>query len=345
MTAADRMIESIQALPWGVHAVMALLAVAGVVLWSAGRSVLKPAVVLTAAAAAALAGFMILPAIAPESGLSPYWGSAGGVVIGLLAGLILFRVAVAMIFGLIAAVVCGLVGSAIMSATWSGLTAPPAAALEVSGSGGEEQRAVQRGERWVQPVDDAAEDPVIEPDEGPMEEPAQAGVTARPVAEPVRAPAAPPSVSPRDPLHGLRAAVADPDHTAASARAFLAALGERVSAQWQGLSGAERAVIGFGMAVGLCAGGLVGLLMPAWAAGAITAMAGAAIWLPALVWLAQAFDVPGRQHLELPATGWAIVWAVAALLGVAIQWAGLAKANAQPTRAPGKRKAAKAGRA
>lgn len=351
-TSADQMLASIQALPLGVHAVVALIAVAGVVLWSAGRSVLKPVLVLTTSAGGGLCGFLLLPLVAPEAGISPFWGIAGGALIGLLCGYLLFRLALAAVFGCVLAGGFGVLGAAVMSVPWA---APPAAEMaaadEPTGSGGDEQPYVRRGERWIPPATtpeaepevptDAEEDWVDGTDHAaPAREAIPKAVArAKPADRSGAAGPATPSAGLRDPLKDVRHLLAVPDETAASARSFLFALRERISGIWSGLSGSERLVIGFAMAVGLVGGGLAGLLMPAWAAGAVTALAGAALWVPAVVWLAQAFGVPGHERLDLPATGWAIIWSVASVAGVAIQWAGLARANAKP--APKRRAGAK----
>jgi len=348
-TSADQMLASIQALPLGVHAVVALIAVAGVVLWSAGRSVLKPVLVLTAAAAGGLGGFLLLPLVAPEAGVSPFWGGAGGAVIGFLCGFLLFRLALAAVFGCVLGAGFGVLGAAIMAVPWA---APPAAELAIAekpaGSGGDEQPFVRRGERWIAPPTTPQAEPESQPDEQPDaqedwldgpnhptpgDHPAPKAIARADVVDRSHAATTPPtgpSTGPRDPLNDVRNLLAVPDQATASARNFLAALRERLDGIWNALSGLERLVIGFAMTLGLVAGGLAGLLMPAWAAGAVTALAGAALWIPAAVWLAQAFNVPGHERLDLPATGWAIIWGVASIAGVAIQWAGLARANNKP---------------
>jgi hypothetical protein len=92
---------SIQNLPWAAHMVIGLALVTGLVLWLAGRSVLKGCFALLGALGGGCLGFLLLPeATASVGGVpSPYIGLAGGAAAGFVAGVTLFRFAVAISTG------------------------------------------------------------------------------------------------------------------------------------------------------------------------------------------------------------------------------------------------------
>ncbi|MGD9690661.1 MAG: hypothetical protein AB7K52_13335 [Phycisphaerales bacterium] len=93
---------------------------------------------------------------------------------------------------------------------------------------------------------------------------------------------------------------------------------------WEDLKPSHRwYVIGAG-ALASIIGVMLGLALPTWAAGLVTALVGSAIWLPAAVWLARAANAPGAESLALvPPTGWAITWLATASVGLGLQWMGL----------------------
>lgn len=92
---------SIQNLPWAAHMVIGFALVTGLVLWLAGRSVLKGCFALLGALVGGSLGFLLLPEATPSVGgvPSPYIGLAGGAVAGFVAGVTLFRFAVAISTG------------------------------------------------------------------------------------------------------------------------------------------------------------------------------------------------------------------------------------------------------
>jgi hypothetical protein len=96
---------------------------------------------------------------------------------------------------------------------------------------------------------------------------------------------------------------------------------------------------------GLAVGTVLGLLLPTWSAGAVTALAGSAIWLPAALWLGTAWGLPGFVGKGaglggLSTGGWIAVWLVVASIGVACQWYGLMPAG-KGKKGKGKKKAKK----
>lgn len=121
---------------------------------------------------------------------------------------------------------------------------------------------------------------------------------------------------------------AESDHsiTLAAAHAaenFWMATRQTAAENWQATPAAHRTWVIIAGIAGTLVGLAMGILLPAWAAGAVTSLFGSAVFLLGGAWLAHATGAPGHEHLSLPVSGWLIVWVVAGLLGMAIQWYGL----------------------
>ena len=98
---------------------------------------------------------------------------------------------------------------------------------------------------------------------------------------------------------------------------------DEVRTQWAALPRPHQAVVGLAAIVGLAGGVVLGLAMPTWAAGAVTSLFGAAIWIPCLVWLSNAFGAPWRGQFDRTPAAWLAIWAVVAFIGMLAQWSGV----------------------
>ncbi len=99
-----RLVESIQVMPWLVHAGIAAAFVIGLVLWLRGKPLLKPTIVLLAAVVGGLFGFIFLPVLAPSATVPPWLGMLAGALAGSLIMLAMHRVLAAAVFGAVLAV-------------------------------------------------------------------------------------------------------------------------------------------------------------------------------------------------------------------------------------------------
>ena len=304
--AIEKLAAALAELPLGVHAVVAGALIAGLVLWSSGRSVLKPVMVFVAAVSGGLGGFLALPTLLPDAGVTPWFGAVGGAVIGLLAGLLLYRLVLMVAFGVSMSAALGLMAAAGISlATGASVNAVMAVAISpptLLVLGPPERPTERAAVAW---------------DDGPAGE--QDG--------PDQPSSVVPAADPTDGLPNIHQLTVDPLDAAARAREFVEAVRARAETSWRALSAMQQLIIGASGLVGLILGGLVGLTLPQWAAGALTAFVGAAVWLPAAVWMLHAFQLPVGAALELPAAGWLVVWGVVSVMGVAVQWAGLMRAK------------------
>lgn len=310
-------------------------------------------------AGGAALGFIFLPVLMPDAGVSPYVGMAGGLAVGFLVGFAMYRVTTAATFGGILAAGFALMTAAGFHLASNGTRLVAAANVQFdqpplypdptgSGQGGDRQPTYVPPERDAPPLIDPdvpdpgpapkrpgekpaikaptpAKNPAPKPAGGkPVDNPSPNGPAGKPV------PASPGGDLIRDPLSigSARDAVnignvAELSATARQAREFWNSLSTDARSSWDRTPGAERLWIITAGLVGLGLGIALGIVMPNWAAATVTAFAGAAIFLPALVWLAHALSVPGREILNLSALGWAMVWVAVALIGVAIQTQGL----------------------
>lgn len=101
--------ESIAALPWFLHAAVAIVGVAGLVLWACGSRVLRGVCIAVAAGFGTFAGLVVASmwtGAAANSGLAAAVGGAGGFLVGALVAHLLYRFAVALLFGGVMAVGC-----------------------------------------------------------------------------------------------------------------------------------------------------------------------------------------------------------------------------------------------
>jgi hypothetical protein len=117
-------------------------------------------------------------------------------------------------------------------------------------------------------------------------------------------------------------------------RTFLEALDQQLKARWDLLPTSHRLILGGSTAVGLALGVVLGLLLPRWAAGAVTAMFGAAVWLPCSLWFWTALGLPGAGSLDHRPDLCLLVWAAASVTGMAVQWYGLVRGKQKKHKKP-----------
>lgn len=101
---------------------------------------------------------------------------------------------------------------------------------------------------------------------------------------------------------------------------LLQAVRERLRPTWEQLSTKEKGtIIAIALAGNLLGFG-IGMLATKKSAVLITAFAGPLIWIPAGIWLAAAFNLPGLDHIPTKPWVWGVVWIGLSVLGLVIQW-------------------------
>jgi hypothetical protein len=104
--------------------------------------------------------------------------------------------------------------------------------------------------------------------------------------------------------------------------------------EWNSIPDAHRAIILVSGVIGLAAGVILGLMMPAWGAASCTAMFGASVWISAFIWLSNAFSTPWRTQLDRGPSFWLAVWAGASVIGMIVQWSGVLTPRKKKAAAP-----------
>lgn len=295
LAAAGELVPALQQLPLALHLVAAAAFLTGLALWALGRRLVRPLFALNGCVLGAAAGALLLPlAGLPESSViaTPLIGLALGAVLGLILAVALFRVAMSISAGLVLALFGALVASTslhFLPETIDSNDPQPAPPLELSDQG-------LPGVPWA--GDDAQPRPQPDaPDEAQPDD--DTGMTAEQIAR----------------------------SAADRARRFVHHLAQELIPVWQGLSGSARAIIALGALSGLALGVIGGLVAPKRSAAAVTAMFGAAVWLPSLTWLAHYLDLPGRRALHFGPTGWLVLWLAVSMIGTAIQLIGLRRSR------------------
>jgi hypothetical protein len=114
------------------------------------------------------------------------------------------------------------------------------------------------------------------------------------------------------------------EHAAGQLRDFSIALAHELCDSWSSLVPRHRLILGAATVGGLLAGLSFGMMLPVWAAGFVTALFGAAIWLPAAAWIGVAAQLPGQHFVQgRTAAWWLMVWGVVTVIGLMVQWSGL----------------------
>lgn len=288
--------SAVQALPIAAHLLAGGVLGAGLILWCMGRRVVKPGFALVGGLVGGGAGFLLGPALGPaEIGgfPTPYVGLGVGAALGLIAGVMLFRFAVAISTGAVLGLAGVLVSLIVM-------TSPETQAEAGDAIGAAALQTFQGAE------------------DGSAGETSGGGGDPAALAPPPPAEFTPSvdSALSEETKQKMRA-------VAERVEAFLVALGDELRPRWEALPGRARLTILAAGLGGSVAGFLLGLVMPQRSSAAMTALFGAAVWLPAAVWLAHAFDAPGRQLLNLSALGWTVAWVIMAAIGFAAQVSGM----------------------
>lgn len=294
--------ETLRDLPWGVHLLFALALLAGIAMWLAGRRFLQPLTVLLFAILGGICGYLFLPLTPLAETVPAVAGLLLGLFVGTLSGILLYRFALAIGLGLVLAMLGPLIAATVLE-----MPDPE-----------EEAAPMSVAEQFLRDVPRADAD-----DDPPAPESDRAETETRPEAPDGDAPAASFNGLTQEFISGDD--ISDAVRTATERiKAFWSALRVELAAKWQELPPAHRWIMSGSALIGLLSGVVVGLALPRWSAGAVTAMFGAAIWLPCAAWLVQATGAPGDEWVRsIPALYWIIIWGVTAFIGACAQWSGL----------------------
>lgn len=279
----SRALEGIQSLPFGVHLLVGLAMAAGLVLWLAGQRMLKPLVVTVVTLMLGAIGGLVVPSTTWGQSLTPWHGLGMGAVVGLLIGLLLYRSAMAVGFGVVLGLLLPMLAATILHY------------YPVAGSDGEKAALTFIDDAKVREFSNRREFVIVRA----AYQDKAAGLENGTIVEKL-----PENLKP----------------AAESIGTFWTNLTRSVRESWAELPGSHQAIVALSAVIGLATGVVTGLMMPAWASASATSMFGAAIWMSCFVWLSNAFGAPWKSALDRGPHQWLIAWAVAALVGLIVQW-------------------------
>jgi hypothetical protein len=120
------------------------------------------------------------------------------------------------------------------------------------------------------------------------------------------------------------------------AMVFVRTSGQAIQRHWASLADESKLIV-LGSSLGaLMIGLILGLAAPERASAIVTAALGSGLWLYCFAWLSVSESAPWVGSLDLGARGWAVVWAVTALIGTGSQlllWSRKQKPKACPEAA------------
>jgi hypothetical protein len=101
--------------------------------------------------------------------------------------------------------------------------------------------------------------------------------------------------------------------------AFLDDAGEQLKSEWTKLTPRQQGTLVISGLAGILGGLILGLVFPKKSSALVTALVGAAVWIPCAAWLAIAANAPGNERLNFTAFTWLLIWLGVTILGLVIQ--------------------------
>lgn len=292
-------LEGLGSLPGGIHAAVAIMLAAGLVVWLMGQRFVKHVVVVLGAAVGAILGFLLTPMLIGSSTAGAgtlYQGLLVGLFVGAIIGLLMFRSAMALALGVVGGVLLPLAAASVLH-FWP-LSSETAKSVAGGQAGWSATLATYSRETRL-----LSHSPLLSVGDA---EPATTLLLA--------------SLEDKAESAKLLEPLKEPAHRV---RAFVDQVRERTDAEWSQVPAAHKAIIVLAAAIGLAGGVILGLRSPTWGAAACTSMFGSAVWLAALVWLSNAMSAPWKAALDRGPVVWLCIWGVAALVGMIVQWSGV----------------------
>ena len=285
LSEAGTIAEALRDLPIGAHTVAIVGLAGGLALWAVGRRFVRPGFAFAGLILGAGAGLVAISAV-PVLPALPVPAPYVGLGAGAAAGLVLSVLLFRVAMAASTALVMAIMG-VLVAATYLDLKLEP------------------KGDRHpLTAAELQLEGPVVVKD--PENEPFKIIELGDRTSE------EPPS---------------EPERLARSAtlktQRFVNALHAELTGLWERLPEQSQLVVALSAALGAAVGALSGLASPKRTAGAITALLGAAIWLPCGVWLAYYTDLPRLDLLQQGPLGWILIWLGVAAVGIIVQWSAL----------------------
>lgn len=280
--AADKLLDTIQALPMTTHSVVVALFVGGLVLAIFGKNSLR----LGFALLGLLVGIQLALFLPAAFGFSPapLVAASVGAGAGLLVGLLAYKFTVMITLGLAGALLAPMAVAAGLYINDPALSSPPDA-----------------------PPPAAAADTATPPDSSALDrtESLLTGA-ARDAAE---------AEARREARDRLGEDFSNRlEQGAATLARFVGQLGHRAQPYWERMSTQQQITVVGSSLLGLVLGLAFGAFLPDRAAALVTAFAGTAVFLPSGLWLYGAFNLPAADKLPTSPFLWLVVWLALSIL-------------------------------
>lgn len=298
---ADTSLRSLP--PVGLVVIFAIL-VCGLLMWAFGGRLVKPMYGFLFGVAGATAGLLVPAALGME--MSPYIGVAVGAVVGVFAGILLFRISMATALGTAGGVLALLLAAAVV---WLNPNVANESGTPLSGD-----------ELFLADVPVTTDDEFMNaPGHDQALEFAFDSIFGTNEAD---APSDNGEFDEDDEAldEAVEAAAALAKTAMERIHAFIVELSAEARAAWGELPENQRLVFGVAAVLGGLAGFLLGFAFPKKVAAIGSAFIGAGIWAPIAVKALRDFDAPGAASLPTTARAWLITWLIIAAIGLALQW-------------------------
>jgi hypothetical protein len=295
-------------LPWAALVPVGALFVIGLILWVAGRPVLRPVFIVGGLMAGGLAGLDVgMTSLVAGLGIPWWgWGVAGAVVAALLAALAYRLLLVVAVGGLLGALAPLLVWTAVELnlIRIEGIAAPPVQEVLAQSPVRETEAPQATAPLEERPLPASVPQPAGGDQVAPGTELAQDAAPAEAVAGNASQTEAP------------AVAIAEWRHWVADTYGFVA---RRAGAAWDQSAAPMRWMLAAAAAVGVLLGLIVGATAPSFSASVVTALGGALLLIGAGCTVAARLHLPPAL-LPQSAVAWLAWWVVAAVIGLGLQW-------------------------
>ena len=287
-------------LPWMGMIPLCLIMIIGLVLWSAGRKLLRAGFALTGLLIGGSIGFLAGQSI--NAGISPWIvGLIGAVLLAVFLALA-YRVAVAVAMSMLLALASPLmvIAMAEVQAQSRGMT-------------------LEQGE-VSNPIADPISEWFTDP-QGKAEDQVRSAATQSA------------SESFNQSLDRAKSALTDDGReNVETVERYAQRLIDSGKAKWQSTPQKMRPTLILAAVAGALVGLLLGIIGPSFSAAALTSFGGSLLWLSALHVFAIRLGAPDSGWLPRSTFAWMMVWLTATFLGVVIQWTFQRKRADKPDR-------------
>lgn len=308
---------SLRSLPWSGLVIVGAVGLVGLAMWALGGRLARPMYGLLFGAVGASGGLFTPAAVGLN--INPYLSVGAGAILGMLAGLLLFRLSMATALAAVGGTLAPLIVGAVI---WlnPGLSGP---------AGGGPSQPLSKQEMLLPgvPIESTG-------DERAGDGPSEPGLTETLFGQDKDHERHASSNNNSADSDGPSLRVASSLAHSAKDRlgSFIGELASEAGAGWSKLPTGQQLALAISAALGALGGFLLGMSFPKKVASVGSAFLGAGVWTPIAAKAMYDFSVPGRGLLPGSARGWLALWLFVAAAGLILQWTVLKRNADRPVR-------------